>query len=864
MSGQRRASSNGLPLPNLAGTNLFPGFELPGNGLINPASFDTFQPSFGQTWSGVPGWTMPLTNYNFLQTGFAPNQSIFPNQHYNQPFEGNDNFCANDSAEMGNATEVDDDRRGPRSLEPLQRTVERSDQGLAFPNNQGEAAPKNTTSSPLSKADATTRAAELRTRLLASKRPGSATPAAKSASVIPDGKPKSPGVAKGNKMSLKEVSTHPAKDSKANAISSVAKSDSTRLSVDKSTKAPQNPPNPSPANADIEGLLGEYRRPKPSSDIKVKLPPTTNTEVIVPKSKPASGMKVKLPPTMNTKAIVPKSPAKATKDAPGDGSQGKQASVAGLPTHVSSQRDQQESLGSSESGEIHSDQELSNSGLRKHKGAQSSDMVAEGVQVEEAEAPTALDAKPGKAVKAIQCLANGPTRTAIEPSSSRNTPARKSDQGPLAQSASTPRQISRDRENQQFSKGPERLRSPRRVRDISPRRVSNQVQQGGVKDHSQVPTSTGSETGIGRSGRLPTVDDGRTGVPAEHKRNSLEKPTETKESQPMQSSTQHSQGRSSPTGTDLTTSRSVTVPAKGAVERPAPSTNEVSHHTTSNGSDGSAVKSPLGYTLTQAQHEQMQKLGLELSTNGLHDLFDFLEFHGFHNEEYRAVVVEEHRGLKAIREQQKALEEKQLAAERKVHDQFQSMRARSVALRESIERPASMQHKDDIQPAAPSSIRPMLPPLTLPKRPDKPRTYNNDGLDGIVSTGSPAAQTPRSQVQSAIKPISTKREQVDDDHDYGPTRKTSRTDYGPRTSRSEHGSFERRYSDYRPASFDFRGRSGSPINRGRTRSPYRENGAPSYPSRHDSWGSPSVRDYPGGLGFRKADVTSVTDVIILA
>ena len=832
MPEQRRTTYNGLPLSNPAETNLFQGFDFHGSGLINPESFGTVQPNFGPTWSEAPGWTMPLTNYNFLQTGFAPNPSIFPNRQGYEPFKGNDDFYADDSTGKANAVEADDDQRGPENLLPMQRTTEPSDQDLAFPNNLGETETKITTSNALSMNDVTNRAAELRAKLLASKRPGSATPAAHPASVIPDGKPRDPSGAKENETTLKEVSTQPTKDSKANPISSAARSVNTKP-VDKSANAPPDVPNPSPANADIEGLLGEYRRSKPASTIKVKLPPMTNTD-----------------------ANVPRSPVKATKDAPGNRSHKCNASVRGSPTLVSSRRNQRGSLGSSESGEIHSDQELSNSGPGKDKSAQSCDMNTKGVPADEAELSTAIDPRPGEAVKAIQDPGNELRRTTIDSSSSRSTLARNTGQHPPAQNASAPRQMSRDHENRQLSRGRERSRSPRRARDISPRRASNRVQHEGAKDRRRVPDSTSTE--IRRSGRLPMVDDGRSRVPAEHERDSLDKPAETKKRQPMQGNTQPSQARASPTGTALTTDQVVTVPVKATLDRPAPPSNEGSHHTTSNGSNGAGVNSPVGYTLNQAQHEQMQKLGLELSPDGLRDLFDFLEFHGFHNEEYRAVVVEEHRGLKAIKEQQKALEEKQLAAERKVHDQFQSMRAQSLALRESTEEPAPMQHKDLIQPSATSSIRPMLPPLTLPKRPEEVRTNNTDGRDrrdGIFPTSSPAVQTPMSQLPSATKAISTKREQVEENDDYGPSRKFSRIDYdkpchdrslqvSPRTSRSEHGGFERRHSDCRPASFDFRGRSRSPGKRGRTRSPYRGNAASSYPSRQNSWGSPSVRDHP--------------------
>ncbi|KAL8964657.1 MAG: hypothetical protein Q9183_004300 [Haloplaca sp. 2 TL-2023] len=770
MSGPRRTSYNGLPLSNPAGTNPFQGFDFHGNGLINPQSFGTVQPNFAPTWSEAPGWMMPLTNYNFLQTGFAPNQTIFPNHQGDEPLQGNDDFYADDSTGKTNAIKANHDQRGPENLLPRKRTAEPSDQDLAFPNNLGETETKITTSSALSKSDATNRAAELRARLLASKRPDSATPTAHPGSVTPDGKPGDPTLAKEKKAALKEVSTQPTKDSKANPISSAAKPVMTKP-VDKSANAPPNVPNPSPANADIEGLLGEYRRPKPASAIKVKLPPMTNTD-----------------------ANKPKSSVKATKDAPGNALHNSNARVPGSPTPVTSRRKQQGSLGSPESGEIHSDEELSNSGPGKDKSAQSRDMNTKGVPADGAELSTAIDSRPGKAVKAIQGPRNELRPISIDPSSSRSTLARNTGQHPR-QSSSAPRQMSQDHETRRLSRGRERSRSPRRARDISPRRASDRIQHEGVKDRTQVPTSTSTE--MRRSGRLPMADDGRSKVTAEHKRDSLDKPAETKKSQPMQSNTQPSQEQASPTGTALTNGQVVTVPVKATLDRPAPATNEGSHHTTSNGSNGAGVNSPVGYTLNHAQHEQMQKLGLELSPNGLGDLFDFLEFHGFHNEEYRAVVVEEHRGLKAIKEQQKALEEKQLAAERKVHDQFQSMRAQSQALREATEPPTPTQHKDLIQPSAVSSIRPMLPPLTLPKRPEQARMNNTDGRDGrdsIVPTSSPAVHTPRSQVASATKPISTKREQAEEDNDHGPSRKFSRIDYdrtcherspevSPRTSR---------------------------------------------------------------------------------
>lgn len=267
-------------------------------------------------------------------------------------------------------------------------------------------------------------------------------------------------------------------------------------------------------------------------------------------------------------------------------------------------------------------------------------------------------------------------------------------------------------------------------------------------------------------------------------------------------------------------------------------------------SDNSSV-----YGLSQAQHEQLHKLGLDSNSESLRDLADFLDYHKFHVEGYREASVARHRRRKALMAEIHALD-------REGHDHLHSMLAQSLAPQETTEPPPSVRRENVAGSFETPSAKPMPPPLTLPKKPGdgstnavNSRDITNGATSAILSAPHTLGDsTPRDPLRFSAS--STKRQHLEEEVEHGPSRKVARIDsdlrpydrsqqVSPRTSRSDHIVLERRHpSDYRPANHDFRGRSRSPNDRRRSLSPYRRTSDSGYLSRRDSWTNMSIR----GLG----------------
>ncbi|KAL8828463.1 MAG: hypothetical protein Q9170_006592 [Blastenia crenularia] len=257
--------------------------------------------------------------------------------------------------------------------------------------------------------------------------------------------------------------------------------------------------------------------------------------------------------------------------------------------------------------------------------------------------------------------------------------------------------------------------------------------------------------------------------------------------------------------------------------------------------------SPKSNILSLSQQEQIQKLEIDLTSEGLRDLYDFLEYHRFFVDEYREGFLARQKRLRALEAEKIALERESIMQ----YELFNSIRAKSLVARETTEAPALVGLADSKETVEKSLTERMPPPLSLPGKPIDTSVISIKGRTSDTSDISPKDSQSRTNgnLTSPIVQHSSdlKRQRPDDDDNLDRSWKLSRVDIdgphsdrsqqvSPRTSRNEHQTFDRRRtSDSRLASNGYSERNRSPVNRRRSPSPYRQAPDNNYPSRQGSW-----------------------------
>lgn len=448
MPDQAHSQYNQFQLPNLAGTNLFNAFDFNGNPLVDPGSTNPIQPNLGQTWSGSPGWnTMPLANYNFnvpFQPGLTQNDSFYQNQQDDQPdVEGNDDFYASEKTESSDAVglagihfEGSTDSLAPQNqvgiLSKPATTLHKGPSTPSILNTQA----KPTSPAPTSKDESTKLAAELREKLLASKRARSATPLPPTAPNKFNGDRPIPSTPHEKTGGLNAIASQRAKDSKMNTISSAVVAASNQP-VDKLSQNPSSLPRSLSANADIEGLIGEYRTTR---TVKESVPSTVSTDAGKLKPPPNAVANGVSTASQSTNGVAPKSSA-----------------------IVTSSRSQRGSLGSSESGEIRSDQEPTSHISGQDQGNNAGDTGVTGVR-NGAEKISTVDAAEQSQIPCRQDPVNAAKPTRVLPTSGQVTLPQSATRRPSTQPNSTPSDVPLARRIDQAQKPTNRSPSPRGAR----------------------------------------------------------------------------------------------------------------------------------------------------------------------------------------------------------------------------------------------------------------------------------------------------------------------------------------------------------------------------------------------------------------
>ena len=798
-------------LSNPAGSNNSSGEDTThANTLMNPG-FSAFpQPDFGfQSWSNM---TVPGYNFNLpFPSDFSSNHGFFQNQQNELPdYDGNDDFYDNEMNKSDNASILPANSNRSSGSLPLQVKV-------ATPAKSH----RETAKGPA--VDPSNRAAELRAQLLANKRPGSTTPSA-------------PRSARKEAHHVKVDMGSSERENKENDVSSVEQrpkpgeaivtpnDSSISHSADKSLQNPSQAQSLPTHNADIEGLIDEYRASEANKDSSL---PVVGTNMSGSTDRKTNGgangshaVGSRTIPTSHT-MITPKT------------------AHAGYP-------------GSPESGEIHSDQEPATNNNLGRRNVQK------------------VNDEPRKAAE------NKISTDKFDDRQPPQTPQSRADDSKQAAVPSKSRQSSQllntdQRKSVNISAAPRNVPLAQRITHV----------------REEEPPS-------------PSIREERNG--SFHGRNTMDKVNSLDHPQPAKSSLA-AQSRSRPT------SKAVTAPRQDMGEQkrkqneelaalykkqladqniPSPQSKIASNvggkawnnkplvvhdrpEVNGTSADDSIAKpvrqtaprmTPPGtflsndqgtHKLTHHQYEQIQRMGIDLSPQGLGDLYDFLEYHRYYVPEYRDGFFARQKRLRALEVEKLALERESLLQ----FDHFTSMRSQSLAARGQTEPPAPVpvHGMTSIETAA---AKPMPPPLTLPKR------ASNGGIGDLPdnagslksATRTNGNVTPREVPQTS--PSNLKRQRPEDDMDLDQSKKIARVetelrsnvkgqDISPRTIGYDQPTHDRRYSsDQRATGYDFRGRSRSPNERRRSLSSHRRASDFSYPSRQNSWAHSREQEYSAG------------------
>ncbi|KAL8774213.1 MAG: hypothetical protein Q9194_004082 [Teloschistes cf. exilis] len=796
--------------PNQPGTNGFNGFNMfNGNPLIDlGAAANLMQPNFGQTWSGSPGWgtvfDVPYQNNDYSQA------------HQTEPFDHdeNDDFYDNENTTMNSQVNLNGNQIEGRTA-PLtpQPTTVASQKGLSTTaqlNNHARTHHSNITASPLSGAEAANRAAELREKLLANKRGNSATPVPSAATRKPDVTREATHVTQErkddvNKQVNKQGKQHTA-DATLETNQAVFATASGQL-LDKSLHNPPQVPRSSSATADIEGLIGEYRVPEASRNQAIPAAETRRVHHLKP-------------PSILSKSITTTTPLRSHRG----------------------------SIGSTESGEIHSDQELEINIKGRDQGRSVIEKAKGEVQKAPQKSATTGVAKQRHIVDTHQSQSE-PLNKASTPETSRQDSLSQSvGRRGIVQPASKPRDVPVAQRADLVRKDVLQSPSARGLNGADTQRHDggNKEKDRGIHNLSDpiiVAETSQSETLSKPVTEVPKHQHGRgQDVIGEHVMVHGKPVAEQNPALPRQHPASSEQD---------------THEHEHATEQGKPKTNvslaredlsakQKDQHSSRDIQSAAHDDNKKTHTLTTAQYEKLYTLGVDLGPRGFDDLCDFLEHHKFHVESYRQKALARRKQFQAVEAEERAIAAKRLALERESQlefSQFHTMPAHFLVSSES-QKPMAPAREGALETP---SRKPMPPPLNLPKTLDDQGAATTNVTTGNTSATDPGFHihghsTPRRDLPSDAS--ISKRQYVDDETELERSSKVARVGYdsksynrsrqvSPKTSRSEVPLRERRYSsDYRPARGN---RSRSPRDFRRSLSPYRRTLDSSYPHRQNSW-----------------------------
>ncbi|KAL8777753.1 MAG: hypothetical protein Q9213_007719 [Squamulea squamosa] len=764
-----------------------------GNTLMDPGF-----PAFPQ-WPVSQAWNnMSLPSYNFnlpLQNDYTNNNGFFQNQQNELPdYDGNDDFYDNEMNKPDNSSKTNVPSKYNLS-------------SLASQINVVTPTKPSTEGSKATAVDSSNRAAELRAMLLAKKRPGSATPSARRASrkESDDAKIKTGSSERENKeIDVNSIETR-GKNSEAIASS---KETAPFQSTDKSSQNPSNAQSLPTHNADIEGLIDEYRAPE--ADKGSNLPAAT-ANLSESNNENTNGL------TNGSHAVAPTLPKSNT-------TVNLQATLVGSP-------------GSPESGEIHSDQEQATT---NDEAKTSLEKVNNGPHktIERKSALGSPDQR--QSLKTPQVRLDTPKQSTVPPKPRQGSQVQDIDRRKSANTNAEPRNIPLAQRIAHVRK--EEIQSPS-LQDT--RSGNNGTDKVDNRNHQQ-PAPTSSVAAQPRP-RLPSrTATGPRPDRHEHERKQNEELAALYKRQLAGQNTPSPRSKAPPEENGksrINEPQANSALANGIAKKPAeqPAPNDLT--------SGTLRYDQGNHSLTLLQYEQIQRLGIDLSPKGLNDLYEFLEYHRFYVEEYREGFFARQTRIKALEAEKIALERESLLQ----FDHFNSMRSQSLAAREHTEPPTPVPVQRIISGQKPST-KPMPPPLNLPKR------TSNVGVGDIPDSAisSKSATQPNGNVTPRNIPLSSpsslKRHRPEDDIDLDQSKKVARVDtevrsngkgqeISPRTTSNDQGTHDRRYSsDYKSSGYEFRGRSRSPNER-RSLSGQRRASDIGYPSRQNSWAYGREQEY---------------------
>lgn len=803
-------------------------------------------PAFGQSWSG-PGWNnMPMANHNpsgSFQPGFPlPQNDQFDQNQLINPHEysEDDDFYETEKGHSKN-TAVDSNERRKTSLTSHVNTT---------PNPKSKTAPQNTPAAvcmaqsqeekgslptpvatatkSLSNKGSDARLSELRQKLLASKRASSATPIPSNDKVVQ--RTVVDGTTKHAMRPENVVNSEANPKTEEGSFTAATTRGHTNFPEKKSSSGVANLPRSAPAQSDIQGLIDEYRAPDTAIDPKEPSELTMNGEKKKDLARPEAnkvGSEPKRIEKTKLRAVNTNTPLKPPSGSPG----------------------------SSESGEIRSDQDL----VTPISG---NDPVQSSVRKSEDKPSSALN---------NSAATNAPDKTPLSKIQQGDTHTLKQ-----SKASGTPKQVPKSRatgQRQAAKPAPDSRVAPLAPKSDQTHKGAHQAPKlrdspgnqpqrrfGGDQYNSHPPADAKALSAS--SGPAPLqayqkahdkVQKRQQGseqvVNGEHVARSQEQNVEQNESSSLPRADVAINGHLSKKEKELQDK-----PTIAGLSSPTPLSSDKSHQARGREDLDRDLRNNGRNILSSIQQEQIQNLGIDLTSEGLRDLYEFLEYHRFFVKEYREGFLIRQRRLRALEAEKLALERESLMQ----YELFNSIRAQSLAARERTEPPTLVRLQDSKESIEVPLGKPMPPPLSLPRKSQDEGVIAIKGRASMVEAISP--KYPASRANGDLTPrvlhdsVNLKRQHLDDDDDFYQSRKSSRMDIdgqksdrsqqvSPRTSRSDFQILDRRrLSDYRATDYGHRDRSRSPNHRPRSLSPYRK--VPGYPylSRQNSWAGSYPRE----------------------
>ncbi|KAI4240454.1 MAG: hypothetical protein L6R40_005165 [Gallowayella cf. fulva] len=788
--------------------------------MYSNSSMDPTFLNFSQMWPVTQAWSnVPLANYHHdlpFQQDYSNNDSFIQNQQTEPPdYDGNDDFYDNEMSKSNDAANLFTEHKGNSASLAAQNKAVTPIKPLV---DQAKGSATDTKKS----------AAELRAFLLAKKRPGSATPS------IPRAYNKDDNGAKVMSSTRQEKTVE--KSSKSDETNAGSVGPVTSQSTDKSIQNPSNAQSLPARNADIEGLIDEYRAPEVTKEPRVLDLSTSASETI------SNGK--------TNRAASPTTPKSITTINP----------VKFLAKHAASPE-------SPESGEIHSDQEPAIRPVKPDRAKNAAETVNNQPPKSAKKKITVDDVDQRQPPKTPQIRLDASKQAALQAKPIQDSLAQATDRRRSVQSNMEPRNVplaqritrSRQQEIQSPSLG------DTRGGNVHRQESNDKVDK---RDHEH-PAKTSTSV-MQQRPRLPwrSMTNERPDLYKQERKQNEELAALYKRQLAEQhtASPQHNDGKRPLIEPTILHNESVSngAPADDASAEPV-ETQKANDVTLSEAPSTQGAPN----SLSLHQHEQIQRLGIDLSPQGLSDLHDFLEYHRFYVEEYREGFFARQKRMRALEAERFALERESL----RQFDHFSSMRAQSLTAREYTEPPTPVSVARHASIETPS-VKPMPPPLTLPKRNSNGGVVAISGKevpDSAVSSTNSAARTngestPRDAPQS--DGVNVKRRRPSDEMDLDSSRKVARVDTDLRSNGKGQDispmtqiTHDRRFSsDYRPASHDFRGRSRSPTTRRRSFSPRGRASESGHPitREYDYWAGRGYDDRrPSADGLRRDSASTV-------